>query len=71
MPARSVSRSTHTEWPVFKVVLILSSWLNETINVWMFIDLLGFMMFFDLTLVHLGQYFTKVSGMIGHLSCEL
>ncbi|PWZ16388.1 Methyl-CpG-binding domain-containing protein 2 [Zea mays] len=37
MPARSVSRSTHTEWPVFKVVLILSSWLNETINVWMFI----------------------------------
>lgn len=70
MPARSVSRSTHTEWPVFKVVLILSSWLNETINVWMFIDLLGFMLFFDLTLVHLGQYFTKVSGMIGHLSCS-
>ncbi|ONM28681.1 Serine/arginine-rich splicing factor SR45a [Zea mays] len=70
MPARSVSRSTHTEWPVFKVVLILSSWLNETINVWMFIDLLGFMLFFDLTLVHLGQYFTKVSGMIGHLSCH-
>ena len=29
---------------------------------------LGFMLFFDLTLVHLGQYFTKVSGMIGHLS---
>ncbi|ONM28682.1 Serine/arginine-rich splicing factor SR45a [Zea mays] len=71
MPARSVSRSTHTEWPVFKVVLILSSWLNETINVWMFIDLLGFMLFFDLTLVHLGQYFTKVSGMIGHLSWDL
>jgi putative copper export protein len=33
MPAQSVSRSTHIEWPVFKVVLILSSWLNETINV--------------------------------------
>ncbi|KAL5660337.1 hypothetical protein ACJX0J_027462, partial [Zea mays] len=32
--------------------------------------LLGFMLFFDLTLVHLGQYFTKVSGMIGHLSCH-
>ncbi|KAL5669229.1 hypothetical protein ACJX0J_021450, partial [Zea mays] len=30
--------------------------------------LLGFMLFFDLTLVHLGQYFTKVFGMIGHLS---
>ncbi|AQK79402.1 Regulator of Vps4 activity in the MVB pathway protein [Zea mays] len=59
MPARSVSRSTHTEWPVFKVILVLSSWLNETINVWMFMHLLGFMLFFDLTLVHLGQYFTK------------
>jgi len=32
-----------------------------------FRHLLGFMLFFGLTLVHLGQYFPQVADLIGHL----
>ncbi|CAL5048909.1 unnamed protein product [Urochloa decumbens] len=55
-----------SEWPILNAVLSLFSWHNETINIWT--HLLGFMLFFGLTLVHLGQYFPQVADLIGHLS---
>ncbi|CAN6163321.1 unnamed protein product [Urochloa humidicola] len=55
-----------SEWPILNAVLSLFSWHNETINIWT--HLLGFMLFFVLTLVHLGQYFPQVADLIGHLS---
>jgi adiponectin receptor len=55
-----------SEWPILNAVLSLFSWHNETINIWT--HLLGFMLFFGLTLVHLGQYFPQVADLIGNLS---
>ncbi|KAG2607446.1 heptahelical transmembrane protein ADIPOR1-like [Panicum virgatum] len=54
-----------SEWPILNAVLSLFSWHNETINIWT--HLLGFVLFFGLTLVHLGQYFPQVADLIGHL----
>ncbi|CAD6338904.1 unnamed protein product [Miscanthus lutarioriparius] len=54
------------QWPILNAVLSLFSWHNETINIWT--HLLGLMLFFGLTLVHLGQYFPQVADLIGHLS---
>ncbi|KAL6873429.1 hypothetical protein ACP4OV_013511 [Aristida adscensionis] len=55
-----------SEWPILNAVLSLFAWHNETINIWT--HLLGFLLFFGLTLVHLGQYFPQVADLIGHLS---
>uniref|UniRef100_J3MG74 Uncharacterized protein n=1 Tax=Oryza brachyantha TaxID=4533 RepID=J3MG74_ORYBR len=55
-----------SEWPILNAVLSLFSWHNETINIWT--HLLGFVVFFGLTVLHLGQYFPQVADLIGHLS---
>ncbi|KAG8094957.1 hypothetical protein GUJ93_ZPchr0012g20988 [Zizania palustris] len=55
-----------SEWPILNAVLSLFSWHNETINIWT--HLLGFMVFFGLTFLNLGQYFPQVADLIGHLS---
>uniref|UniRef100_A0A0E0E491 Heptahelical transmembrane protein ADIPOR1 n=1 Tax=Oryza meridionalis TaxID=40149 RepID=A0A0E0E491_9ORYZ len=55
-----------SEWPILNALLSLFSWHNETINIWT--HLLGFVLFFGLTVLHLGQYFPQVADFIGHLS---
>lgn len=55
-----------SEWPILNALLSLFSWHNETINIWT--HLLGFVLFFGLTVLHLGQYFPQVADLIGHLS---
>uniref|UniRef100_A0A0D9WSI9 Heptahelical transmembrane protein ADIPOR1 n=1 Tax=Leersia perrieri TaxID=77586 RepID=A0A0D9WSI9_9ORYZ len=55
-----------SEWPILNALLSLFSWHNETINIWT--HLLGFVVFFGLTVLHLGQYFPQVADLIGHLS---
>ncbi|KAK8962152.1 hypothetical protein KSP40_PGU010562 [Platanthera guangdongensis] len=53
-----------SEWPLSHAFLSLFSWHNETINVWT--HLLGFLLFFGLTLMHL-RNMPQLFGFLRHL----
>ncbi|KAG1327107.1 heptahelical transmembrane protein ADIPOR1 [Cocos nucifera] len=53
------------EWPILDALLSLFSWHNETLNVWT--HLLGFFLFFGLTLLHLRHHVPQVADLLGYL----
>lgn len=54
------------EWPITKAFFSLFSWHNETLNIWT--HLLGFLLFFSLTVLHLSYYIPQVADFLGHIS---
>ncbi|KAJ3679146.1 hypothetical protein LUZ60_017157 [Juncus effusus] len=58
-----------SEWPIANAFLSLFSWHNETLNIWT--HLLGFILFFGLTILHLSYYIPQIAEFIEHITGSL